>query len=121
MIVSLARHPVARHPRQLSGGQKQRVAIARALALEPELLVCDEAVSALDLSVQAEILALLRELQRARGLSLVFISHDLAAVRALCDRVLVLEQGRVVEQGTTVDVLARPRHAHTRALLAASA
>ena len=109
----------SRPPHALSGGQKQRVAIARALALDPDVLVCDEAISALDLSMQAGILDLLRELQRTRALTLVFISHDLAAVRALCDRVLVLEHGRVVEQGATRAVFASPQHAHTRALLAA--
>jgi peptide/nickel transport system ATP-binding protein len=97
---------VQRRPHELSGGQKQRVAIARALALDPEVLVCDEAVSALDLSVQAGILDLLRELQRTRGLTLVFVSHDFDAVHALCDRVLVLDQGRVVDQGATHAVFA---------------
>lgn len=108
-----------RLPHQLSGGQKQRVAIARALALQPEVLVCDEATSALDLSVQAEILDLLRGLQRDLGLSLIFISHDLNAVRGLCDRIVVLKQGRVVEQGETRKVLAHPSHPETRALLRA--
>ncbi len=117
--VHLPAELASRFPHQLSGGQQQRVAIARALALDPLLLVCDEAVSALDVSVQSEILALLAELQRARGLSLIFISHDLGAVRRLCDRIVVLEHGRVVEHGVTADVLAHPHHAHTRALIGA--
>jgi ABC-type glutathione transport system ATPase component len=117
--VRLAPELATRLPHQLSGGQQQRVAIARALALDPEVLVCDEAVSALDPSVQAGVLALLGDLRRQRGLTLVFISHDLAAVRSLCDRLLVLEHGRVVEQGETAAVLAAPQHAQTRALLAA--
>ena len=119
--VQLAPELAQRLPHQLSGGQKQRVAIARALALDPEVLVCDEALSALDRTVQAGILDLLQQLQRERKLTLVFISHDLATVRALCDRVLVLEHGRVVEHGATAAVLADPQHAHTRALIAAAA
>ena len=104
-------------PHQLSGGQRQRVALARALAVEPEVLICDEITSALDTSAQARILHLLHELRRDRGLSLLFISHDLPVVRSISDRILVLCEGIIVEEGSTNEVLASPRHAHTRQLV----
>jgi peptide/nickel transport system ATP-binding protein len=108
-----------RYPHQLSGGQRQRVAIAAALVLEPEGLICDEPVSMLDASVRAQILAVLVELQRRRGLALVFITHDLSIAWSLCDRIAVMYLGRVVEQGSAVDVIERPQHPYTQALVAA--
>ncbi|NVN55782.1 ABC transporter ATP-binding protein [bacterium Scap17] len=109
-----------RYPHEFSGGQRQRIALARALILEPRLLVLDEPTSALDRSVQKQLIALLRELQTRRGLSYLFISHDLAVVRALSHRVMVLREGRLVETGTTAEVLGNPREDYTRALIQAA-
>jgi peptide/nickel transport system ATP-binding protein len=119
-LVGLSPSHATRYPHQLSGGQRQRVAIARALAVEPEILVLDEATSALDARVKAQILALLVRLARERRLACLFVTHDLDVLRTVADRVLVLEAGRIVEEGLAAQVLTTPRHAYTAKLVAAA-
>jgi peptide/nickel transport system ATP-binding protein len=117
--VGLSAELASRYPSQLSGGQKQRVNIARALCATPKLLLADEIVSGLDVSVQAQLIALLRRLRQELSFAMLFISHDLAVVRNLCDRVLVMWRGEIVEAGATADIFAKPQHAYTQMLLAA--
>jgi peptide/nickel transport system ATP-binding protein len=116
--VALSAGAANRFPDQLSGGERQRVAIARALAAEPSLLVCDEITSALDVSVQAAIVDLLRELRSETGLSILFITHNLALIRTIADRVVVMTEGRIVETGATIDVFNSPSAEYTGKLLA---
>ena len=118
--VRLPVESLSRYPTQFSGGQRQRLAIARALACEPKVLVADEAVSALDVSVQAQILTLLREIQARLGLGMLFITHDLRVAAQLCDHVIVMHQGEIVEAGRTADLYASPQHAYTRKLFEAA-
>jgi peptide/nickel transport system ATP-binding protein/oligopeptide transport system ATP-binding protein len=117
--VSLPRDAIGRFPHEFSGGQRQRIGIARALALKPEFIVCDEAVSALDVSVQSQIINLMQDLQREMGLTYLFISHNLAVVRHISTRIAVMYLGRIVELGEADEVFARPRHPYTQALLSA--
>ncbi|MEO0830633.1 MAG: ABC transporter ATP-binding protein, partial [Pseudomonadota bacterium] len=119
-IVGLNREALERFPHQFSGGQRQRICIARALAMEPMILIADEAVSALDVSVQAQVLKLLDDVRNRFDLAMLFITHDLRVAAQVCDRIMVMRQGEVVESGATVEVYANPQHSYTRALLDAA-
>ena len=117
--VGIAGSALDRYPHQFSGGQRQRLCIARALAMEPEILIADEAVSALDVSVQAQVLTLLEQIRDRFNLAMMFITHDLRVAARLCDRIAVMQRGKVVELGATAQVFADPSHAYTRELFAA--
>src|SRR4051812_25403564 len=119
-LVDLPPDAISRYPHQFSGGQRQRIAIARALALDPDVLVADEAVSALDVSVQAQVLELLDEIQRRLGVALLFITHDLRVAAQICDEVVVMQKGRIVEQGPAGEILTDPNEAYTKSLLEAA-
>lgn len=117
--IGLSPDMMKRYPHQFSGGQQQRICIGRAIALNPKLIVCDEALSALDVSVQAQILNLLKDLKKSLGLSYLFISHDLSIIRYICDRVIVLYLGKVMETASTEELFRNPKHPYTQALLSA--
>jgi glutathione transport system ATP-binding protein/oligopeptide transport system ATP-binding protein len=117
--VGLDRASVLKYPHEFSGGQRQRIAIGRAIATQPEFIVADEPVSALDVTIQAQILALILDLVEQRNLTMLFISHDLSVVRSICDRVAVMQQGRLVELGDTETLWAKPHMPYTQALLQA--
>ncbi len=117
--VGLPKESLWRYPHEFSGGQRQRIGIARALAVQPKFLICDEPVSALDVSVQAQIINLLRDLQDEFGLTYLFIAHDLAVVEHMSDEIIVMNRGRIVEQGSAEQICENPQHEYTRKLLAA--
>lgn len=116
--IGLPDSAIDHYPHQFSGGQQQRLSIGRAVGLNPKLIICDEAVSALDLSIQAQILNLLRDLKSTLKLSYLFISHDLSVVRHFCDRILVMSQGKIIEEGAAEELFTNPRHPYTQLLLA---
>jgi peptide/nickel transport system ATP-binding protein len=118
--VDLKPEHLRRYPHEFSGGQRQRICIARALAVEPEFLVCDESVSALDVSVQAQVLNLLKRLQESRGLTYIFISHDLSVVKFMADMMAVMNGGKIVEFGPSENIYKSPREAYTRKLISAT-